>query len=198
MLSLRELRECGLTDEAVQSGCASGRLHRLHRGVYAVGHANPPREGRWPAAVKACGGDAVLSHFSAAALWEILERDERHPEVTLPRTGTRLLDGIRVHRAPLGRDDRARRAGIAVTSPARTLVDLAAALSPLALRRAVGRAQALRLVSVRQVLAALERAGPWRGRGDARGHPRRGPAPTRSELEDVVLDLIVRGGLQRS
>jgi hypothetical protein len=196
VLSLAELHACGLSDDAVMNRVRRGRLHRLHRAVYAVGHPNPPREGRWLAAVKACGRSAVLSHGSAAALWQIVEWDRRRPEVTLPGSGTRRIHGIRVHRAPLHRDDRARCAGIAVTSPARTLVDLAAGLPPRALRRAVGRAQSLRLVSVRQIVAALERAGPWRGRGALARILATGPAPTRSELEDVVLDLIVSGGLE--
>jgi hypothetical protein len=74
------------------------------------------------------------------------------------------------------------------------LVDLASSLPERALRRAVRHAQSLRLVSVRQVLAALERAGPYRGRAALAGLLVTGPAPTRSELEDVVLDLILRGG----
>ena len=139
----------------------------------------------------------MISHASAAALWGIVEREPRPPDVTLRGTGTRLLAGVRVHRAPLGRGDIGRRHGIPVTSPARTLVDLAGVLPPRELRRAVREAQAQRLVTVRHVLAALDRAGPWRGRGTLAAIVAAGPAPTRSELEDVVLDLILRGGLDR-
>jgi Transcriptional regulator, AbiEi antitoxin/Protein of unknown function (DUF559) len=197
VLSLGELRACGLSADAVLTRVQHGRLHRLHRSVYAVGHPNPPLEGRWLAAVKACGAGAVISHASAAALWGIVEREARPPDVTLRGTGTRLLAGVRVHRAPLGRGDIGRRHGIPVTSPARTLVDLAGVLPPRELRRAVREAQAQRLVTIRHVLAALDRAGPWRGRGTLAAIVAAGPAPTRSELEDVVLDLILRGGLDR-
>ena len=62
----------------------SGRLRRVHRGVYAVGGAVLPREGRWLAAVMACGPGAVLSHVSAAVLWNLLQYDAPHPEVTAP------------------------------------------------------------------------------------------------------------------
>jgi hypothetical protein len=195
VLSLAELRACGLAREAVGVRVRNGRLHPLHRGIYAVGHANVPHEGRFLAAVKACGPHAVLSHASAAALWGIRDWEERQPDVTVPGSGTRRPAGVRVHRAALALDDRARCAGVPVTSPARTLVDLASSLPERALRRAVRQAQSLRLLSVRHVLAALERAGPYRGRAALARLLVAGPAPTRSELEDVVLDLILRGGL---
>ena len=57
----------------------NGRLHQFHRGVYAVGHPNLPLEGRLLAAVKACGPAAVLSHYSAAALWGFIDWDDRFP-----------------------------------------------------------------------------------------------------------------------
>ena len=68
VLSLEELRRCGVTEDKVFRRVRRGRLHVLHRGVYAVGHPNVPLEGRFLAAVKACGSGAVLSHLSAAAL----------------------------------------------------------------------------------------------------------------------------------
>jgi hypothetical protein len=195
VLSLAELRACGLSDKAVLLRVRAGRLHRLHRSVYAVGHTGVPLEGRFLAAVKASGG--VLSHRSAAAVFGILEWEERHVEVTLARTGTRRIAGLRVHRAPLGLDDVKRHDGIAVTSLARTLVDLSSVLPYAALRRTVRESQTRRLTSVPHILAALERAGPWRGRQTLMKIAADGPAPTRSELEDVVLELILRGGLAR-
>src|SRR6185503_7019823 len=69
VLGVRELRACGLSDDAIANRVERGWLHPMHRGVYAVGHGNPPLEGRFLAAVKACGPAALLSHFSAAALW---------------------------------------------------------------------------------------------------------------------------------
>jgi len=68
VLSLEELRQCGLNREAVGGRVRAGQLHRLYRAVYAVGHPAVSLEGQLLAAVKSLGPDAVLSHFSAAAL----------------------------------------------------------------------------------------------------------------------------------
>jgi Transcriptional regulator, AbiEi antitoxin/Protein of unknown function (DUF559) len=197
VLSLEELHACGLSRNAVSVRVARGSLHRMHRGVYCVGHANPPLEGRFLAAVKACGPDAALSHFSAAALLGLLNWDGRYPEVTVVGAGTRVHHGIRVHRTYAFDDrDLARHRGIATTSPARTLVDLAGALEYRRLRRAVRQAQSLRRVTPSQLTEALVRLGPRRGSRKLRRILATGPAPTRSELEDAVLDLVLGGGLE--
>ena len=72
VLSLTQLSDCGVDPSGVKRRVAAGRLHRIHRGVYAVGHVALSDEGRWMAAVLACGESAVLSHQSAARLWGIL------------------------------------------------------------------------------------------------------------------------------
>ena len=110
--------------------------------------------------------------------------------------GTRLHPGLRVHRTRvLEPCDVRHHDGIRVTSPARTVVDLASLLDYRLLRRAVRQAQSLRLVSLPELVKAIERLGPRRGVRNLRRILATGPAPTRSELEDVVLDLILRGGL---
>lgn len=196
VLSLGELLECGLTRNGVGVRVRNGRLHPMHRGIYAVGHASPPLEGRFLAAVKACGRSAVLSHFSAAALWEFVRWDDRYPEVTVVGLGTRRHRGLRVHRtAMLDRQDIQRHRGITVTSPVRTLLDLGSVLGYRPLRRAVRQAQSLRRVHIGQIVEALGRLGPRRGAHKLRQIVATGPAPTRSELEDVVLELILGGGL---
>jgi hypothetical protein len=196
VLSLDELRACGLTRDAVGVRVRNGRLHRRHVGVYAVGHPGLPLEGQFMAAVKACGPGAVLSHFSAAALLGLVRWEDRSPEVTVTSSGTRLQRGLRVHRTgALHVDDVTRRRGIPVTSPARTLLDLAAVLPYSALRRAVRQAQSLRLVSLRRLTETLIRLGPRRGTRKLRRVLATGYQPTRSVLEDVVLDLLVTGGL---
>jgi Protein of unknown function (DUF559) len=195
-LSLTELLACGLTRREVSVRVAGGRLHPWHRGVYAVGHANLPLEGRFLAAVKACGPGALLSHYAAAALYGFLPWDDRHPEVTVQSSGTRVHKGIRVHRtSTLDPRDLARCAGIPVTSPARTLVDLASIVPYRALRRAVRQAQSLRRVGIRQLAEILDRLGGRRGVRNLGLVIATGPAPTRSELEDLVLDLMLAGGL---
>jgi Protein of unknown function (DUF559) len=196
VLSLDELRACGLTRDAVSRRVRGGRLHPMYRAVYAVGHANLPLEGRFLAAVKACGAGAVLSHFSAAALWGFVDWDDRRLDVTVTGTTIRTHSGLRVHRTcVLDPADVIHHRGVRVTSAARTLVDLASVLDVRALRRAVRQAQALQRVSIRQLLAMLDRLGPRRGTRQLAGIIGAGAAPTRSELEDVVLDVLLRGGL---
>jgi very-short-patch-repair endonuclease len=161
--------------------------------VYAVGHTNLTMEGRFLAAVKAC--DGVLSHFSAGALYHVVYWDDRYPEVTT-RT-QRAHRGIRVHRSStLEPQDITRYKGIPVTTPARTLVDLAAIVDYTALRRAVREAQR-KLVTIPQLLETLDRVGRRRGTSNLRKILAAGHAPTRSELEDAVLDLILKAGFRR-
>src|SRR3954469_2785877 len=81
VVSRRQLLELGFSRDGIAHRLATRRLHRLYAGVYAVGHTRVCREGRWLAAVLACGEDAVLSHRSAAALWGII-RYEGRVEVT--------------------------------------------------------------------------------------------------------------------
>jgi very-short-patch-repair endonuclease len=142
VVSSAQLRAAGLLPSRVADRVAAGHLHRVHRGVYAVGHPGIGKEGRWMAAVLACGEGAVLSHRSAAALWEILKPDRRAGsrddeiwgtvpgvavvDVTVAGNGGRAArKGIRLHRSlTLSPADVARRAGIPVTKPVRTLTDL--------------------------------------------------------------------------
>ena len=199
VLSLDELCACGLDRQAVSVRVRRGILHRLHRGVYAVGHPNPPWEGHLLAAVKACGPGAVLSHMSAAMLWEFVEPDEdRYPEVTVIGAGTRVRRGLRVHRTvDLADRDRRRTQGISLTSPARTLLDIAVRLDGRPLRSAVRRAQGMGSVNVRQICEVIARLGPRKGSRRLATIVAEGPAPTRTVLEDVVLDLLLAGGFAR-
>jgi len=198
VLSHAELSACGLSSDAIARRVRRGRLHRLHRGVYAVGHAAPPWEGHLLAAVKACGPAAVVSHFAAAALWDILDRDDRHLEVTLPGTSTRVHRGIVVHRSrTLEAMDVTRHRGFRVTTPARTLLDLAAILDERQLRRAVSRAQSLQRVNVRQLADTSARRMGAPGRKRLARLIAGAAAPTRSALEDAVLTVMLDGGLER-
>ena len=151
------------------------------------------------AAVKACGPGAVLSHLSAAMLWGFIDRHEDHlPEVTVIGAGTRLHPGIRVHRtAELADCDWRWLRGIPATSPARTLLDLAARWDGRPLRSAVRRAQGTHRVNVREIYEVIARRGPCRGSRRLANVIAEGAASTRTVLEDVVLDLILRGGFVR-
>ena len=153
VVSTAQLRAAGLLPSRVADRLAAGRIHRIHRGVYAVGHPNISNEGRWMAAVLACGEGAVLSHRSAAALWGFLPHrrggiDQKGPaEVTVPNGGGRKpRDGIHLHRSlTLSPAHLTRRAGIPVTKPARTLEDLHRTLSREQFAVALRQAEYLRL-----------------------------------------------------
>ncbi len=148
------------------------------------------------AAVKACGSTAVLSHRSAARLWGFLDLEDRDPEVTVLGRGTRVRPAIVVHRTlARGPRDVTRFRAVPVTTPARTLLDLAAVMHGSSLRHAVRRAQGMRLVNVRQLAEACQRLAPRRGSRKLGLILATGSAPTRSVLESVVLDLILSGGL---
>jgi len=197
VVSTHDLRACGLSGTAVTRRVRHGRLHRLHRGVYAVGHPATTRQARFMAAVLACGIRACLSHFAAAALWGFLRWEDRLPDVTVAGC-QRHIDGVRVHRSrALLQRDVLRHESIPVTSPARTLLDLAAVLPRRALRRAARQAQVDRRVSVRQLLEIADRCNGHPGAARLRAAVADGPAPTRSELEDILLDLLDAAGVQR-
>ncbi len=97
VVSRRQLREIGMSEAAIKHRVAARRLHRMHRGVYAVGHPHLTAHGRYLAAVLACGGGAVLSHRSAADLWELRPSWSRRLDVTVPTLHPRRRRGIAVH-----------------------------------------------------------------------------------------------------
>jgi hypothetical protein len=177
VISLDHLRHVGIGPDGVKHRVRTGRLHRLHRGVYAVGHSRLTDEGVWKAAVLACGAGAVLSHRPAAALWRMLSVTRGPVDVTVPgRGGRRRRERIRVHRSSsLYPAQTTLRAGIAVTTPARTLADLRRCASLAELREA-------------------HRQAELRGYrlGDQDGAE---PDLTRSELERRFLRLCQRDGL---
>ena len=198
VLSLAQLRACGLDADAVARRVAAGRLHRVHRGVYAVGHAGLTLRARFRAAVLACPDGAALSHFAAAVFWRFSTWEERRIEVTTVGSGGRRIDGVRVHRSrTLDERDVLRRDDLRVTSPARTLLDLAAVLPETALRSIVRRAQAQHSVSIRQILELLARSPGHHGVARLRTVIADGPTPTRTDLEDLLLDLLDRAQVER-
>jgi predicted transcriptional regulator of viral defense system len=146
IVSRGQLAELGLGRGAIDHRLKCGRLHLIHRGVFAVGHRLTSREGRWIAAVLAVGPGAVLSHRSAAALWGMRETARGRVDVTVPRVH-RSRTAIQVHQASLAADELTDARGIPVTTPARTLFDLASVVGPQALERAINEAEVLRLTS---------------------------------------------------
>jgi very-short-patch-repair endonuclease len=191
VISRCQLTGLGVGAGSIQRRLEAGRLHRIHQGVYAVGHSDLTGRGRWMAAVLACGEGALLSHRSAAALWELLPTTAAGIDVTGARTIHRQRR-ICVHRPRrFDSSDRTIRDGIPVTTVARTLLDLAEAVSRPPLERAFEAAERLALLDLRAVEGVLDRARGRRGRKHLASiamRYREQPV-TRSQLERRFLDL---------
>jgi very-short-patch-repair endonuclease len=160
-------------------------------GVYAVGTPRVSRHGLWKAALLACGPEAVLSHESAAALWQI--RDEGPAiEVSVPKHVLRRADGLIVHRrGAFTTSDMTERNGIRVTSVVRTLVDLATHLPPRELEEAISAADKLGLIDPEELRSALEPLRGWPGvRKLRKTLDRRIFRVTRSRLERRFLPIV--------
>ncbi|MDQ6751521.1 MAG: endonuclease domain-containing protein, partial [Actinomycetota bacterium] len=184
---------------AIQGRMRRGRLFAVHRGVYAVGRPGLTLAGRRRAALLACGESAVLSHRTAADVWQIRASNPGIVDVTLPSPGGRTRrPGIRVHRSRLPPSEITQRAGLVLTAPARTLIDLAAVVTPRGLERALDEAERLDLFAPAAVEAALEsnRRRPGRAALAAvlAAH-RPGTTRTRSGLEERFLALCRSHGI---
>jgi hypothetical protein len=187
-----QLLELGVSASAIGRWAKRGRLHRVHRGVYAVGHLSLTRHGRFMAAVLVCGDGAALSHFSAAVVWGMLE--DRGQAIHVTAEKRRRVRGLVMHEAPL-EGERRRRSGIVVTTPARTLVDLADVAARRTVERAYDEAEYLRLD-----LTGLTPRPGRRGRGllsSVLAVHTPGSTRTRSELEELFLALVDGYGLPR-
>jgi predicted transcriptional regulator of viral defense system len=199
-----QLAAAGVTPSMLKTGIAAGRLLRLHRGVYAVGHAHLTREGRWLAAVLAVGSGAVLSHRDAAGLHDLRPANHERIDVTTTQRGRRNQPRIRVHHtAELHPLDVTTRRGVPVTSVARTIVDLASVVPKDSLAKAINEAERQHAFDLTAVEEALARTRTRNGTGHAKLRAvlveaaADGLDVTRSELEDRFLALLQRHGLPR-
>jgi len=188
----------GMDHDAIEYRLRVGRLHPLHRGVYAIGHPDITLHGRFLAAVLAVGADAVLSHHSAAVLHGFAPKAwaaDATIHVAVPRR-LRQRAGLRIHSlTALDHSAWTRRHRVPVTTATRTLLDLARTETDRTLKRLLGQAQVERRASVPQLRAA---ATATRGRGAKRilALTAAGPAPTRSGLEDRFLERCHGRGLR--
>jgi predicted transcriptional regulator of viral defense system len=199
VVARRQLLALGLSPDAIDHRVALGRLHVLHRGVYAVGHRALTREGHWMAAVLVGGEGAVLAERTAAASWGIRATAAAGVHIFAPRQ-LRPRRGIRAHEVRLAPDEVTTHHGIPVTTPARTLLDLAAVLTEHQLTRAAERAEALRLTSPTSLEALVARYPNRPGTpairrllDDNRIHA----TTTRSNLERRFLSLLDAENLPR-
>jgi very-short-patch-repair endonuclease len=189
-----QLRALGLSPGGIACRVRGGRLIRVYAGVYAVGAVPTLPIARASAAVLACGAGAALSHLSALSLWGWREHWDVPYHVTAPTDHRRR--GIVVHRATaLARHDIRTHLGVRVTSPARTLLDVAPGLTDRQLRRAVREARLspyMRDEALADVVTRFPRH-PGARRIAPFVHPPSGP--TRSEFEDAFLAFCRDHGL---
>ena len=183
VLERRDLTALGLSESAIDHRIRAGRLIRLYRGVYTVGHAALTELGRLRAALIAAGPHAVLSHWTAAWLWKLIPSPPSVVDVTVTRKGRRSRSGLRVHETRRPIDVRTLHS-LPLTAPLRTLVDLAPSLARHELERMCAEALVLKLVTNEELDAA--------GILD--------PdliAPTRSRFERTFLAEVRKAGLPR-
>jgi len=195
--SRQQLLRLGYSPEAIKRQIAGGRLHPLWRGVYAVGRPEVGDHGRLMAATLACGPRSAISHGSAANLLGVSDRKPDRVEITVPANVIRRRPGIRVRRSSdFLPASVTRRSAIPVTTPLRTLVDLATVLERPQLERAVNQADQSRLLTVPRLRRELDQQAPTaavlalREIVDPRTFAR-----TRSDLERHFLDLALDAGL---
>jgi very-short-patch-repair endonuclease len=192
VISIDQLRGCGVSEDAIRARVALGQMHRVHRGVYALGHRALSPEGRCMAAILALGGGprgggsvldhwrAAVSHRSALSLWNLLPANKAPCDVIVAgNAGRARRGGIRVHRSlSLAPGDVTLHRGIPVTTPVRTIADLREAISTH--RRGA--------ISARELRKAIRQAnvlGLPIGTDDAQ-------VRTRSDLEGAFLRLCRR------
>jgi very-short-patch-repair endonuclease len=165
--------ELGFAPATIKRWLRAGRLNRLHREAFAVGHLRLNQQAHWLAAVLACGEGSLLSHRSATALWGLARPRGAIVDVTAPR-GRQYRPGrikIRLHRGRLFAEDRDERAGIPVTTVARTLFDYAEVVAFQRLEQAWEEADRLNLLRLGEIERVCER-----------GYGRRALKPTRRLL----------------
>ncbi len=192
VVSIGQLRRCGVSDDAVRARAALCQLHRVHRGVYALGHLALSPEGRCMAAVLAIGGGphgggsvlehwgSAVSHRSALSLWSLLPANQAPCDIVVGDSGGRARRvGIRVHRSLtlVSRDVTLHR-GIPVTTPGRTIADLREAIS-------ARRRSAIATHELRKAIRQANVLGLPIGPRDAK-------VRTRSDLETDFLRLCRR------
>ncbi|MBN1528948.1 MAG: type IV toxin-antitoxin system AbiEi family antitoxin domain-containing protein [Thermoleophilaceae bacterium] len=195
VVARRQLVELGLGEYAVRHRIRAGRLHVLHRGVYAVGHLRLSLAGARMGAALACGPGAALSDAAAGACWGLRPSGGALIDVTAPREVRRPR--IRVHVRRLPADERTVHDGIPITTVPRTLLDLAATLQPHQLAAAVNQAEVLRLTDPLSLPQLLERYPGRRGTRRVREVMGETTGVPRSELEALFQEFLRKADLPR-
>ncbi|MGE5408721.1 MAG: type IV toxin-antitoxin system AbiEi family antitoxin domain-containing protein [Syntrophothermus sp.] len=199
VVTAAQLCGLGLSGAAVGRMARARRLHRVHRGVYAVGHRALPKRGRCQAAVLACGSGAVLSHAAAAWLWGLAPSLPAVVDVTVPSHGQRRQDIALHHSSTLTAAEHGTLAGIPVTDWPRTLLDVAAGGRRRQLDDAIERAERLGILDLAAIDAMLRRRSGNRGAARLRLATEiyREPVFSRARSERLLLATVKAAGLPR-
>jgi len=204
VVSLDQLKQEGVSSKVAADRGRDGSYHRIHRGVYTVGHRSISRHTHLRAAVLACGEGAVVSHGTAAAFHGLWDKFPALIDVTVPVEAGRKIDGIRCRRCRYPEPEEVEVSyGVVVTTVARTLVDLAGMVGMKTLRKTVGRAAMLRKLDLQAVDLAIHNAKRRRGLKALElalipYRTKDGKVPdVRSDFETLVLPELVDMGLTR-
>ena len=204
LIQRRQLLAAGISRSTIQRRLETKRLFATgHRTVYLVGRPTFEPLGPETAAILHFGGEAVISHRSAALLWGMLDSGSARGaiggvSVTIVGRSAHSRPELQVHRiSDLDLADLRRYRGLPVTSPARTLLDNAATLSSLELENALAECRRRNLVRDNQIRAAMERAPGRAGIERLRKliDNSTDPARTRSGMERTLIHLVRAAGL---
>jgi very-short-patch-repair endonuclease len=199
VVARRQLLALGISERAIDGRMGRGQLHQVFRGVFVFGSRRIGRKGRWMAAVLAAGEAAVLSHRSAARLWRLLPPAAEVIDVICPSDRVVRRKGIVNHSFELQSDEWLVRDGIPVTSPFRTIFDLAAIAKMRELERAFHEAEARQVTDRVSLPVLLERYPGRRGSRNLRKllYAAEPVGITRNDFEEAFVALVDRYRLRR-
>lgn len=190
MVALRQLVALGLSPRAVRDRVEAAKLHRIHRGVYAVGRADITKQGHYMAAVLACGAGALLSHWAAADHQGLWQSNRGRIDITVPGRARRARPNLTLH-CPRNLDpaDTTTVDKVACTTWARTALDIAAGSPARVVERLLDRAEDLRIYDGRALAALLQRNPTHRGSARLRSviTALTEPALTKNDFEETLL-----------
>jgi very-short-patch-repair endonuclease len=201
VVSRRQLLAAGISVPQIRAWLRRGQLHPVHQGVYSIAPLSLLPFGRAAAGLLALGPDAVLGHRSAAAVWRLAPPDAGDVDVIVIGRWPKAREGVRLHRTKrLDRADITTRRNLRITTPARTVIDLATDATLPEVEHGLSEGRALGLISDARLNAALDRA-PANHPGAAAIRSllksQVGRALTRSERERKLLKLLDAAGLPK-
>lgn len=199
LVTYAQLRRLGFASGSIGRSSKALRLHRIHRGVYSVGHAVLSDRARCLAAVMSSGRGAVVSHGAAAWLWGLVPNCPKIIDVTVPRHGGKRSGITLHHSSTLVPEEHGKFEPIPATALPRTLLDLAATTSPRFTWNAVDRVERRDLLNLAEIDAMLNRRRGHRGAARLRAALviYREPGFFRARSERLLRRVIKKAGLSQ-